>query len=97
MSEENNKSKIVALINLQEGKMEQFYQLADELIENSRKETGIVTYKLFKSTENDNEVLFFEEYADQEAMQQHSKSAHFNKFMEAVKPLLAGEPRLEMF
>lgn len=46
MSVENNKSKIVALINLQEGKMEQFYQLADELIENSRKETGIVTYKL---------------------------------------------------
>lgn len=97
MSEANNKSKIVAIMTLQEGKSEQFYQLTEELIANSREEAGVVTYKLFKSTEDDNEVLFFEEYADKEAMEQHSKSGHFNKFMEAVKPLLANEPQLEMF
>lgn len=97
MSEDNNKSKIVAIMTLQEGKSEQFHQITEELIANSRKEAGVVTYKLFKSTENDNEFLFFEEYADKQAMEQHSKSDHFNKFMEAVKPLLAGEPRLEMF
>lgn len=97
MSVENNKSKIVAIMTLQEGKSEQFQQLTNELIANSRKEAGVVTYKLFKSTENDNEFLFFEEYADKGAIEQHSKSGHFNKFMEAVKSLLAEEPRMEMF
>lgn len=97
MSVENNKLKIVALMTVQEGKIEQFYQLADELIAETRKEVGTVTYKLFKSTENDNEVLFFEEYADKEAMQQHSQSSHLKKFMQAVKPLLVSEPRLEIF
>lgn len=97
MSVENNKSKIVAIMTLQECKSEQFQQLTNELIANSRKEAGVVTYKLFKSTENDNEFLFFEEYADKGAIEQHSKSGHFNKFMEAVKSLLAEEPRMEMF
>jgi len=72
---------IVAKSIIKEGKVEEFKALAKELIEESRKETGCISYNLNQDLNDKNVLTFLEEWQDKEAIALHNSSAHFTRIV----------------
>lgn len=72
---------IVAKNIIKEGKLEVFKALAEELINETIKEEGCISYNLNKDINNKNILTFIEEWQDIEAIKAHNNSAHFTKLV----------------
>lgn len=68
---------IVAKSVIKEGKTEEFKALVKELIEESRKELGCISYNLNEDINNKNVLTFIEEWKDKESIELHNNSTHF--------------------
>jgi quinol monooxygenase YgiN len=70
---------IVAKSKIKEGKVEEYIALAKELVNESRKEAGCVSYYLNQDLDNKNVLTFIEEWENKEAIEFHNNSAHFTR------------------
>jgi quinol monooxygenase YgiN len=70
--------------------------LARDLVKHSRAEEGCLSYSVFADQVSDNTILFYEEWADQAAIEGHSASSHFKAFMDKMPPLIADQPILQI-
>lgn len=59
------------------GKRARFFDLAGKCVEESRKEEGNISYGIFASIENDSDFLIYEEWKDQEAIDTHMATEHY--------------------
>jgi quinol monooxygenase YgiN len=80
---------VFATINLKEGKNQEFLDITDSLIENTRKESGNISYDLYKDTQVDNVFVFVEKWKDEDVLSEHMETPHFKAFGEGVGSLLA--------
>ena len=71
---------ITAAVEIQPDKVEQFCLATDSLIINSRAEAGCISYSLYRSATEANRFFFFEEWADQAAIDAHFATPHFKDF-----------------
>lgn len=71
--------KVFAKLELKENKMEEFRDLVIELIAETRNENGCMTYQLFQDVNKQNVFTFTEEWVNQEALQSHLHSKHFQE------------------
>ena len=71
--------KIVAKCIAKESKLEEFIKLAKELVIESRKEAGNLTYHFYQSRDKKNILTFIEEWKDKEATEIHAASEHFTR------------------
>lgn len=69
--------KVIAKITVKDGMVEQFKSNVTELIAETRKEAGCISYQLFQDINNSNVLTFVEEWESMEALQQHMKAKHF--------------------
>lgn len=67
--------------------------LAVELLRNSHGQKGIEIYEAFESLDGQ-EFIFSEQYADQEALDQHMSEERFKQIMTAMYPIVDGEIRI---
>ena len=67
------------------GKRDAFIEAAQPCIAATRREKGCITYRLYKSTENDVDLLYFEIWTDRDALASHAASDHMKAFAEAKK------------
>lgn len=86
---------IIAAFELKPECVAEFKGLAAECIEASRKEEGNVDYQFYVSKNDANKYFFVEVWKDEEAIELHNASAHFQKFAGAFMPMLAKEPMIE--
>lgn len=77
--------KIVAKSVIKDGKKEEYINMAKELIEKSLQEEGCISYGLFQDIKDPSILTFIEEWKDQEAINLHNNSEHFQR----IVPLLA--------
>jgi len=63
----------------------------------SRAESGCISYNFYEQQPTSNEFLFFEEWADQAALDYHFQTAHFKKFMEQFPELIQGKPLIRVY
>jgi quinol monooxygenase YgiN len=68
---------IIAKSIIKEGKVEEFKALTKELIDESRKEAGCISYNLNQDLNNKNVLTFIEEWESKEAIEIHNSSRHF--------------------
>jgi quinol monooxygenase YgiN len=61
-------------------KAEEAVKVLIHLRDGSRAEPGCVTFDVSRSTEDPNVFVLYEEWRDQEALDVHYKTAHFEKF-----------------
>lgn len=61
-----------------------------ELVEQSRDETGTVSYRAMRDLSEPNVVRFFEQFDDVAAAQAHTESAQYREFIEALPELTSG-------
>lgn len=86
---------IIAMFELKPECVDNFKSLAAECIEASRKEEGNVSYNFYTGKEDKNKFFFVEVWKDDEAIETHNASEHFQKFVGAFMPMLAKAPVIE--
>lgn len=91
------KKTIVARAEVQKGKEQEFIQKTENLIKSTRKEDGNISYHLYQSPEDPARFIFYEEYKNDEAINAHSASEHFNAFAKSIENILAKELIIETF
>ena len=92
------KRTVVARLTIKKEAVESFVQFAQKIVEETRKETGCISYTLYKNTfGQEAEFIFYEEYKDQAAIDFHNKSEYLKQFFSNITPLLAGKPIVEVF
>ena len=87
---------IIASFELKPECVEEFLAQAEECIAGSRSEEGNISYDLYVSRENSCKYFFVENWKDEEAIQSHNATPHFQKFSGAFAPMLAGAPTVEL-
>lgn len=92
------KKTVVARLTIKKEAVDSFVQFAQKIVETTRKETGCISYNLYKNTfGREAEFIFYEEYKDQAALDFHNNSEHLKQFFTQITPLLAGAPIVEVF
>ena len=68
-------------------------QVPSLILENQRlsrqNEPGCRRFDVYRSNEEDNTLVFVEEYDDLDAFKAHQKSEHFKAYFEAAKDMMA--------
>lgn len=72
-------------------------KLVEELVKKTRAEDGCISYNLYTSTEDENELMFFEEWESREHLKVHAKSAHVQYYMAQKADLLERDSELKIY
>jgi len=64
---------LTARLTIKADKADEFVKVMKEIVPRVRAEKGNITYTMLRSKKDPRVFLFFEEYADQEAVQAHGK------------------------
>ena len=79
--------KIVAKKLVKEGKVQEFKEIVGELVEKSLAEEGNVFYSINVSTKNPRMLAFIECWRDQETLDIHNATEHFQRIVPAINEL----------
>ena len=82
---------------IKEEKLDEALDLADQLVQESNKEEGMIDYRATQDIQDQNTIRFFEQYEDMEAFESHTETDHFQRFEEELPDLLAGKPEVLQF
>lgn len=73
---------VTAKMNSKAGKRKEVLEAVQTIIRETRKESGCIYYTLYASTENENELMFYEIWEDKNALDSHVNTPHFAGFKE---------------
>ena len=82
---------VTATMNLKPNKKEEFILKAQDLISATRLEEGCISYGLYVSTENKDELVMLERWEDNNSLNKHMETDHFKQFGNTIKQLLTGK------
>lgn len=88
---------LYASIPIQPDKRDEALELAEALVEQSNQEDGMIDYRATTDVQNENTLRFFEQYENEEAVESHTETDHYQEFEAALPDLLAGEPEILQF
>ena len=91
------KKVVIAKIQVIKGKENKFIALVSPLTELSKAEPGNLVYSLYQDASENSRFIAYEEYTNEEACNYHCSAAHFQAFVENVKPLLVAEIDIQVF
>lgn len=78
--------KVVAKVEVKKGFVEPFVNIASELVDSSREESGNISYELTR-VNNTNLFVFIETWTSEKALELHSKTKHFSNAMTSMKDI----------
>jgi quinol monooxygenase YgiN len=73
---------------------EEAIERVEELAVESRAEDGVIEYRVTTDIEDTDVIRVIEQYEDDDAVQSHMNSDHFEAFQAAIGACLAGDPEL---
>jgi quinol monooxygenase YgiN len=88
---------VTAKVKVKEGKQKDFIEQTKSLLENTRKETGNISYNLFSKTDDETSFIFVEEWESNEALNAHAKSPHFSVFGDILKAIGDGKADIKVY
>jgi quinol monooxygenase YgiN len=79
--------KVIAKSEIKDGQIEAYQKLSAELVRETRKEQGCVSYELFQDVQHHNIFTFIEVWDNQGGLDRHMKSAHFQRIIPEMAKL----------
>jgi quinol monooxygenase YgiN len=73
---------VIAVMNLAPGSAEDVKKAAEPLLEATRKENGCISYDLYQSVSDPDQMTFVEEWESRAAIDAHMKQPHVLKWRE---------------
>ena len=71
---------VCAIITTIKGKGDEYQEKFKELAAKVRKDPGAITYVLHRNINNPDQFFVFEQYENQEAVNYHTSTEHFNAY-----------------
>ena len=88
--------KLVAKFIIKEDKIDEFKKYTEELVTETRKEKGCISYQLFQDI-NDSKILtFIEEWENQKSIDNHNNSKHITELLPKLMETLKEDPVLNI-
>jgi quinol monooxygenase YgiN len=88
---------IVAKKIIKKDKKQEFENLANKLIEESRKEAGCIEYNLYEDLNNSNMVAFIEHWENEEAVDLHNNTKHFTTLVPELTKFQEGQTEITVY
>lgn len=88
---------IIAKCTVKEDKIQAFKTLAKELVNESKKEEGCLSYELNQDVNNGNILTFIEQWENKEAIDSHNNSAHFKFIVPKLGELQEKESEVNLY
>ena len=88
---------IVAKSLIKQGKTEEFKILAQKLINESRKESGCISYNLYEDSNNCNILTFIEEWENKDVINIHNNSEHFTSIVPKFADLRESNTEINLY
>ena len=85
------------LIEVKPTELDKFLQHCDELIAETRKENGCLSYHLYQNTQQPNQVSFIELWQNQAVLDIHSASAHFTRIVPTLVEACEKAPVIQLY
>ena len=85
---------VYAKSNVKEENAEKFLELAKKLVEETRKETGNISYELIRGLEDRTAFAFLEKWESPEILAAHMKTPHFTSIVPKLGELRDGSPQI---
>ncbi|MBV7274253.1 antibiotic biosynthesis monooxygenase [Clostridiaceae bacterium UIB06] len=89
--------KVVAKKNVNEGEVEKVIKLYEELVRETRKETGCIKYELYQDEKNINILAVIEEWEDKECLNKHMNSEHFIRIVPMIRELTSEKSDMNIY
>jgi quinol monooxygenase YgiN len=89
--------KVVAQFFIKNGEVEKALALAKELVLETRKEKGCISYELCQSLGKDTHIAFIEEWESQAALDVHFQAPHFVNLVPKLQALTEEEAVITAF
>jgi quinol monooxygenase YgiN len=83
---------VVGRVRSNADKREQLIRVGQAVAVASRAEAGCISYRLYEDTEVENDFVFVEEWASNEALELHFATAHIRDFMQAIPATIVAPP-----
>lgn len=78
-------------------KRQEFLDLAQSCIQPSRSETGCIFYNFYEDSTEPNKFLFFEEWQNRNALEEHFQTSYFQRFAAKVPELFIGAVTIKIY
>jgi quinol monooxygenase YgiN len=89
---------VIATARVQVGSEQAFIERANRLVDDTRREVGVVSYTYHHSVDTPSEFVFVEHYATQKAFEAHLHGPVLADFFGKAKPLFApGFPVIKQY
>lgn len=88
---------ITAKCILKDNKKEEFIKVAQEMIEETNKEVGCISYDLYEDINDENIVTFIEEWESREAIERHNNSEHVKRIVPVFNELRVEKPTINLY
>ena len=88
---------VTAKFTAKPGMREKIVEISQKAIGLTRKEKGCISYTLFKSSDDDATLMYYEEWESMDALRAHLKTDHILEAREARKDLIEGGPLVRVF
>lgn len=80
---------ITAIFKSKPGLSIELKKLFEPLVAATRQEKACIQYDLHQSTDDENNLIMIEQWADEQGFEQHLQASHFISFAAQVQSLLA--------
>ena len=89
--------KVVAKHYAQTDKMEKILELCKELVAETRKEKGCITYEVFLNVNDPSIYTMIEEWESQENLDAHMQSEHFKRIIPVIGEYLTKDTEVDIY
>jgi quinol monooxygenase YgiN len=83
---------VVGRVSTDADKREALVRIGETVAAASRAEAGCINYRLYQATDNENELVFVEEWESSQALELHFATAHIAEFMRAIPAAITAPP-----
>jgi quinol monooxygenase YgiN len=95
--EDDSPVRVLAFLEVKEGKRQQLLDILIPIIEPSRKEEGNISYVLNYSTDNPNEMMFDEVWSNKGTFDKHYQSPYSQENRNKIRDLLIKPMIIKLF
>ncbi|MDR3596114.1 putative quinol monooxygenase [Clostridium sp.] len=89
--------KVVAKNFVKKDKVEEVLKLAKELVEETVKENGCISYEMYQDIKENNILTMIETWDNQEALSMHLKSEHFQRIIPIMSTCMEKTAEMNMY
>ena len=88
---------VLGSVEIEEGALEQALAISQSHVDRSRKEPGCISHGVYVDGENPNRLVFIEQWADMDALQQHFRVPESGLFVRDLGKLATSAPQFKIY